>query len=357
MDTIRESVSGDKARLVLGTPILSWLMLFGLVVMWGSSFGLTKVAIASIPVETIVAARLAIAGIVLVAVLWITGRRLPTDRRLWALFFVMAILGNCLPFTLTSWGQTRVGSGLAGMLIAITPIVTLLLSHFLVAGETITRMKLLGFILGFMGVAVLIGPEAILHVGGAGSALVAQLAIVIAAMCYAANTVIARLCSVRDAVVVAVATTLAANLIFAPFVMSSSISDPTGWSFSSLIAVVTLGVVSTGLAPLVFFRLIHDAGPTFVSLISYLVPLWATGIGVLFFDEVPSWSALLALIVILAGIAISQTPKEVDMKGNRLPSETESVDFAHRANPVIIRDSTIVRSGNEANASTTRNAA
>lgn len=86
MDNIRKSVSGDKVRVFLGTPILSWLMLFGLVVMWGSSFGLTKVAVASILVETIVAARLAIAAIILFAVLRVTGRGLPTDQPLWAAF-------------------------------------------------------------------------------------------------------------------------------------------------------------------------------------------------------------------------------------------------------------------------------
>ena len=357
MDNIREPASGGKVRIVLGTPILSWLMLFGLVVMWGSSFGLTKIAVASIPVETIVAPRLAIAAIILFAVLWVTGRRLPTDRRLWTVFFVIAILSNCLPLTLTSWGQTRVDSGLAGMLIAITPIVTLLLSHFLVAGEAITRMKVLGFILGFVGVATLIGPEAILQIGEGGSTLVAQLAIVAAALCYAANTVLSRLCPARDAVMVAVATMLAANLIYAPFVMSSPIPDPAGWTITSLVAVAALGVVSTGLAPLVFFKLIHDAGPTFVSLISYLVPLWPTGIGVLFFEEVPSWSALLALFVILAGIAISQARKEKGMKGHRLPSEAESDAFEHCANPDIIRDPTIVCSGSAANASTSKKAA
>ena len=86
MDNIRKSVSGDKVRVFLGTPILSWLMLFGLVVMWGSSFGLTKVAVASILVETIVAARLAIAAIILFTVLWVTARGLPTDLSLWAAF-------------------------------------------------------------------------------------------------------------------------------------------------------------------------------------------------------------------------------------------------------------------------------
>ncbi len=290
----------------LGRPFSHWLMLLALVVMWGSSFGLTEVALASVSAESVVAARIVIAGLVLVALVVATGRRIPLDARLWGFFAVMAVLGNCLPYWLITWGQETVDSGLAGILMAVMPLATLVLAHFFVAGERMSWVKAAGFALGFIGIVVLMGPEALLRIEGHGSALLAELAVVAGAVCYAANTIVARLCPLRDGLIAAAGTALAANLLLLPTIGGELTGDLEQLDLPAVWAIALLGVVSTALAPVLYFRVIRLAGPTFLSLINYLIPLWAVLVGMLFLGETPAWSALAALALILGGIAVSQ---------------------------------------------------
>ena len=282
-------------------------MLAALVVMWGSSFGLTKLAVASVSAESVVAARIVIAAVVLLALVVVTGRRIPMNGRLWGFFAVMAVLGNCLPYWLITWGQLTVDSGLAGILMAVMPLVTLVLAHFFVKGERMGWAKVGGFTLGFVGIIVLMGPEALLKLEGHGSALLAELAIVGGAVCYAANTIVARHCPLRDGLIAAAGTALAANIILLP-VSGGELSASLAYlDLPALWAIAALGVVSTGLAPVLYFRVIRLAGPTFLSLINYLIPLWAVLVGMVFLGESPDWTALAALALILSGIALSQS--------------------------------------------------
>ena len=136
-------------------PLLHWLLLFALVAMWGSSFLFTKIAVAAIAPTDLVAGRFLLATATLAAVLAATRRRLPGSPRLWLFFLAMALMGNCIPFWLITWGQQRIDSGLAGILMAIMPLTTVMLAHFLVAGERLNRFKAAGFLLGFLGIVVL----------------------------------------------------------------------------------------------------------------------------------------------------------------------------------------------------------
>ncbi len=281
-------------------------MLIALVVMWGSSFALTKVAVSSISAESVVAGRLIIAGGVLLAVLLVTGRRIPTQGRLWAFFLAMAVLGNCLPYWLISWGQKSVDSGVAGILMAVMPLVTIVLAHFFVKGDRMTWRKGAGFLVGFVGVAVLMGPDALLEVRGQGSQVVAQLAIVAGAVCYAVNTIIARLCPAHDSVVAATSTTIGANLLFLPTALGDFVPVIGDLDPPALLAIVVLGIVATALAPLLYFELVRRAGPSFLSQINYLIPVWAVLTGMIFLGEMPDWSAVAGMGLILSGIAFSQ---------------------------------------------------
>ncbi len=293
--------------ILLGRPAGHWLMLAALVVMWGSSFGLTEIAISSVSAESVVAARIVIAAAVLLALVVATGRRILMDGRLWGYFAVMAVLGNCLPYWLITWGQLSVDSGLAGILMAVMPLVTLVLAHFFVKGERMGWVKVAGFALGFLGIVVLMGPEALLKFQGQGSALLAELAIVAGAVCYAANTIVARHCPLRDGLIAAAGTALAANIILLPLSGAELAASLADLDLPALWAIAALGVVSTAFAPVLYFRVIRVAGPTFLSLINYLIPLWAVLVGMLFLGESPDWTALAALALILGGIALSQS--------------------------------------------------
>ena len=290
-------------------PVLHWILLLALVAMWGSSFMLTKVAVSALSPSSVVAGRVVIATVILGIAMVFLGRRLPRWGRHWVFFIAMAVMGNCLPFWLISWGQRGIDSGLAGILMAVMPLATLVLAHVFVEGERLTAARAAGFATGFAGVVVLIGPEAVMEVAGAGSHLLSELAVLGGALCYAVATIIARRRPDSDALVAATGVAIAASVIMAPMAMASAaaggpLDSPV--PAASLAAVAILGVVSTALATVVYFKLIALAGPSFLSLINYLIPLWAVLVGMAVLDERPDWTALAALALVLLGIALSE---------------------------------------------------
>ncbi len=287
-------------------PLTHWLLLFALVIMWGSSFMFTKIAVAAIAPTNVVAGRLVLAAVVLLGVVVLSRRWLPTDGRSWRFFIAMALVGNCLPFWLITWGQQRIDSGLAGILMAIMPLATVLLAHVFVAGERMNRTKAAGFLAGFVGIVVLMGPAALLELRGSGAALFSELAVLCGAICYAVNTIIARHRPDGHALVAGAGVILVASLVMAP---TAALTD--GFVFADIAplpaaAVGFLGIVSTALATVVYFKLVAIAGPSFLSLINYLIPVWAVMIGMVFLGESPEWSSLAALALILSGIALSE---------------------------------------------------
>lgn len=132
-------------------------MLFTLVAIWGTGFLFIDVAVETVPPLTVAAARIALAAAVLAAAVGLSGRSWPRGR-VWWHFLALGLLGNCLPFFLIGWGQERVESSLAGILMGVMPLATLVLAHFFVAGEDMTRGKSLGFVMALVGVVVLTGP-------------------------------------------------------------------------------------------------------------------------------------------------------------------------------------------------------
>lgn len=294
-------------------PLTHWLLLAALVVMWGSSFAMTRLALEALTPAQIVAGRNAIAALVLVVAVCLWRRRWPRGARLWGVMLLIALVGNALPFLLISWGQQRIDSGLAGILMAVMPLATLLLAHFLVPGERLTAPKLIGFLVGFGGILVLMGPAALGELKGGGEALIAQLAVLCAALCYAINTIISRHKPASDvystsAVVLAMAMGLSLPLALlggSQGLVLPELALP-DMALSPALALLGLGIVSTAAGSVVYFTLIAAAGPTFLSLINYLIPLWAVMVGALFMGERPEWNHLLALGLILAGVALSQ---------------------------------------------------
>ncbi|MCG6659655.1 DMT family transporter [Halomonas campisalis] len=293
-------------------PLSHWGLLVALAVIWGSSFALTRIAVAELTPAMVVAGRNMVAALGLLALVVVLGRAWPRGRRVWGFMLAIAVIGNMAPFLLISWGQQRIDSGLAGILMAVMPLVTLVLAHFLVPGETLTRQRLLGFSIGFVGILALIGPAALRELGGRGETLVAQLAVLLAACCYAVNAIVSRHKPASDAwstsaLVLGMAWLLTLPLALTPYLGGASPGlSLSELSAGALWAVLVLGIVCTALGSVVFFTLVAAAGPTFLSLINYLIPLWAVVIGILFLGERPEWNHLLALLLILAGVAISQ---------------------------------------------------
>jgi drug/metabolite transporter (DMT)-like permease len=282
-------------------------MLLALTVMWGSAFLMTKVAVETLPPSLVVAGRMVVASAVLLvlAVFWL--RRLQSSGRAWTFFVLIAFFGNALPYSLISWGQDFIDSGLTGILMAVMPLFTLGLAHFFIPGERMNFFRALGFMFGFIGVIVLMGPESLLGLAEVDNTFVPMLAVLAGAVSYAVSAILSRLRPDDDAFGAALATTLLATLMVVPVGLDSGELGVTlQGSTLALLAVAGLGVFSTAAASLVYFRLVARAGPGFISQLNYLIPVWAVVLGALLLGEQPQMNQLYALALILGGILVTQ---------------------------------------------------
>jgi drug/metabolite transporter (DMT)-like permease len=281
----------------------NWSLLLALVAMWGSSFMFIKISIATVPPATLVACRLLLGALILYAVMLARGLSLPPPGRRWIAFTALAVLGNCLPFLLIAIGQRTIDSALAGILISVMPLATMVLAHFFVKGEHLTRPRAIGFAIGFGGVVVLMGPAALT---GLGSQALGEIAVLCGALCYAANSVLARRTIEADFLVTSTAVLLVASIVMLPIALAVDKPWQVTPSAGSLAAIIWLGVGPTALATILYFKLIAAAGPTFMAMVNYLSPVIALFAGVVLLGERPGATAFSGLALILLGIAVSR---------------------------------------------------
>ena len=289
-----------------------WITLSVLTVLWGTAFFFNELALASLPPSVLVAGRIVIATTVLLVYMWAKGIELPTDGRAWVPMIVLAILGNVLPFRLIAWAQNHIDSSLAGILMSVVPLFVLTLAHFFLPGSRLTPSRVAGFILGFAGVILIIGPEAL---GGLrdNMSLWGAVAVMGAALSYSVSSIYARRLGATDAVQLSTGMLLAACLISIPGAIADApiVATP---GTAALLSLAVLGLLSTGLATLLYFRLVQGPGPAFLSIVNYLVPVVAVLAGALLLDESLSSSVFGGMALILSGIALS----ELGGRANRL---------------------------------------
>lgn len=289
-------------------PLRHWLLLATLVVIWGSAFYAVKIAVHGMPPALLVLGRLVSGFAVLVPIAVGLRLRVPVQWQQWRLYALLGLIGNALPFTLVAWGQEIVPSSVAGILMALMPLAIIALAHYFVPGEGLTRQKLAGFVLGFIGITVLVGPSAIDQFNAGGPGLIHELAILAAAFSYAVNTILARRLSGVHPVASAAATLFVASL-WALIPALGHADALATIPFDAWLAVLFLGLLPTGLGTVVYMELIRSAGPSFFAITNYLVPIWALAVGATLGAEAIGWNALLALVLVLGGIALGQQRK------------------------------------------------
>ncbi len=273
-----------------------------LVMLWGTSFMFISISVDTVDPISVVFARVLIGAILLTAVVYGKGLRLPLTRQAWLAFLIMGVMGNTLPFFLITWGQLSVNSGIAGMIMAIMPLITMLLAHYFIQGEDLNRYKMIGFMLGLGGITLLLGPV----FEGGGQAVLGGIAIFLAATSYAVNTILVRRLPKFDPTVGAAGVLIAASIVMLPIwlikapPMTAQISD------HSLYSVIWLGIGPTAIATLILFAVIERAGPTFLATINYMIPVVAFFSGAFILSEPLELSSLFALAIILSGIAFTR---------------------------------------------------
>jgi len=277
------------------------LLLLGAI--WGGSFFLIKIGVRSVPAFSLTAIRLVVATAFMSALAWVMQERITGGPRLWGLITLSAFFGNALPFTLISWGEERIDSGLAAILMAVMPLATYLMAHLWTKDEKLNGPKAIGVSLGFIGVIVLIGPA---KLAALGSDTVRQLAVAGAALCYGLNAMIARgLVGVPRHALVAALMLLSMLMIVPASLVHDSwrALEPTR---ESLIAILVLGIAQTSIGTVLMFLVVARQGASFFSQINFLVPLFGVAWGALILGERPSANAFAALLIILAGIAAAR---------------------------------------------------
>lgn len=286
--------------------LLDWLTLGGLVVAWGSSFAMTKIAVGHLDAAWVMALRLSIGGAFLLVVLYASGRRLPREAGLWRWFAWLGLIGHALPFFLISWGTQFVSSGLSGVLMGAIPLFVIVAAHVFLPDEPITRAKAAGFVVGFAGLMIVLGPDRLSGFSAESDALKGEIAILLGCVCYVVHGLFARRIPFHGAAEQATAVCLAGGLMGLAFAVAV---DPTGLKdvpWAAFAAVIGLGILPTALATLMMYRIMRTVGVSFVAYSNYLVPVYALGFGALTLGETLDWNVAAGLALIIAGIAASR---------------------------------------------------
>lgn len=276
-------------------------MLFLLAAIFGAAFMLITVALESLPVMTIVAARLALAGAMfIIAAAWI-GQSIRFPLAAWGLIVASAVLGNAAPFYLITWGQEQVDAGLAAILISIMPLMTMVLAHFLTDDERLNWNKVGGICMGLTGVIILFGFDKLLSLGDEA---LRQYAILGAAACYAVNVIIMKKLTHWPRYALISAILIVSFLAVFPFALVYEQPWTVAPTMRSLIALFLLGILSSGFGSFLRFAIVERQGAGFISQINYLIPLMAVFWAWLFLAETPEPRAFVALGLIFAGLGI-----------------------------------------------------
>lgn len=285
----------------------SWLMVATLGLTWGGTFLVMEIALLGMTPFWLAAGRIGFAALLMLAIWGTMGRRLfkaPVARSGWAIVALIGALSSAVPFMLLAWGQQFVTSGFAGVSMAAVALIVLPLAHFLVPGERFTLRKGIGFVIGFIGVCILIGAQAF-ESSGIALEPAGRLACLSAAFCYATSSVLMRRLPQVDPIGLATVLLCIGAILLIPlaFIVEGM---PSALDTRTLTAVVFLGLIPTAGASLLRVLVIRSAGPVFMSLTAYQVPVWSVVLGAAILGEPLPSSLLLAMALILCGVAIIQ---------------------------------------------------
>ena len=285
-----------------GMTSYEWGLLLLLSAIWGGSFYFFAILIKELPVFTIVFFRVFLATAALWIVVLATGLKPPNNWASWKNYFIMGMLNNVIPFSLIVWGESKVAPGLAAVLNATTPFFTVLIAHAFTANERLSWNRLAGALTGLIGVAALVGIDAIKSLGGD---LFLQLAIVLASVFYGFSAVWARRFSNMPPILNAASQTAASSLMLLPLMLF--FDHPWALPMPSNLAIfaqISLALLCTAVAYILFFTILKRAGSTNISLVTFLVPISAIILGAVFLNEHVTLNHILGMAVIGIGLTL-----------------------------------------------------
>jgi len=280
-----------------------YIVLFALGALWGSSFGAIKIALHGVTPLTVMSVRILLAGAALLLLIRVRKTPFPRGIQNWIKIGWMALFGTLIPFFLVPWGQLQIDSSLAAILMAVNPLFALTLGHFFSDHESFTLRQLLAMLVGFSGILLVFGENAISSINGN---IWAQLAVIGAGFCYTISGVIVS--RVRGASADSVSTSIFICSSVIVFPLWMILEQPWSLHFEteSLLALTHLGLVSTGMAFLMRYYIILRAGAVFLSYVAFIIPMFGILFGILFLGETISVNTMGAVVLILSGVYLGR---------------------------------------------------
>jgi len=279
-----------------------WFVFILLGAIWSSSFMWIKIAMREVGPITLVAFRAFFGLLFCIVVILIQRVQLPRTLKEWTPLLIVGLTNIAIPFFLISWGELHIDSAVASILDATVPLFTILMAHFLLSDDKITLPKMLGLVVGFAGIVVLMSKD----VGASSSSLVGQAAVILASIFYAVTAIYIRKMTVDTPGIVRSAGPLVsatATMWLGTLIFESPIQIPQlGITW---IALLFMGVLGSGLAFMMAFYLIHEIGPTRMTMVTYLFPLGGVILGVAFLHEQLTWQVIAGAVLIVSSLVIA----------------------------------------------------
>jgi drug/metabolite transporter (DMT)-like permease len=314
-----------------------YVVLCTLALIWGASYLFIKIAVEDgVPPATLVVIRLGFSIATLGAIALARPRLLDGWWRYWWLALLVGLINIVVPYSLISWGETQIASGTTSILNATTPLFTVLLAGVWIGNghEPFSLRRTLGVLIGFVGVGVLVGPEALALSQQTHGAIEGELAVLIASAAYAVGALLSRRFGGSAMLVGPLATQVAALAMEIPLALTWN--PPTQLPpLDALAALAALGILGTGIAYLLYFWLIHNVGATATTVVTYLLPCTAILWGAIFLHEKVSWNVLICLALVLVGSMLTNsTFGALFRRGRRAQGAVPTPSVAQPVEPV-----------------------
>ena len=285
----------------------NWFLLILLSAIWGGAFTLNKMALDSFTPEVIVAGRLISGSVFLVALIYFLYKRFSINLAQVNYYLFMSLVGIVIPFIAIITGQKNIDSAMAGILMATMPISTILLSHLFLDDEKMNKQKFIGFIISFLGVFILIYRDDLFIDNSISETFESQLLVILGAPLYAFAAIYGKKYKITDPLSASTGTILFATFFMTIYLIFIDQSKP---SYSNLLLdmnILLLGVLCTAIATVIYFQILQSEGASFISMMNFLIPLWAILFGIIILNDQFSWNYILGLLVILFGIKLANS--------------------------------------------------
>tara|TARA_B100001057_G_scaffold460816_1_gene512250 strand:+ start:59 stop:940 length:882 start_codon:yes stop_codon:yes gene_type:complete len=285
----------------------NWFLLILLSAIWGGAFTLNKLALNLYTPEVIVAGRLITGSIFLIMLVYLIYKRFSISLSELNYYLFMSLVGIVIPFIAIINGQRNIDSAMAGILMATMPISTIILSHFFLEDEKMNQRKFIGFLISFFGVFILIYRDDLFQSNSISLTLESQLLVILGSTLYSFAAIYGKKYKITNPVNASTGTILFATFFMTIYLLFIDETKPDIAMLLIDINILLLGILCTAIATVIYFQILQTSGASFLSIMNFLIPLWAILFGILILSDSFSWNYIFGLFVILFGIKLANS--------------------------------------------------